>query len=78
MRSVLRGATAADRNVKDPAFGTPLGSRSGGEDAGLELWCIQTLVEQLNHGEPVIVNAVIAVLEEAAQDDRCLRALVGD
>lgn len=76
MRSVLRDATAANRDLKNTASRTLGGDISGADNNGLALWCIETLVAQLSRDEPAIVQAVLSVLEEAAQDDRGLRTLV--
>lgn len=76
MRSVLRDAIAANRDLKNTALGTLGGGTSSADNNGLELWCIETLVTQLSRDEPAIVQAVLSVLEEAAQDDHCLRTLV--
>lgn len=73
---MLRYTNATFRERKDPAVSTYAGSNAGADDTGLEVWCIETLVAQLNGGEPPIVRAALSVLEEASQDERCLRTLV--
>lgn len=76
MRSVLRDATAVNGDPNNAASRTLRGRASSAETSGLERWCIETLIAQLSRDEPVIVQAVLDALEEAAQDERCLRILV--
>lgn len=75
MRSVLRSGSATER-VKDPALAAHAGITAPPDEAPLEEWCIETLVAQLNGDEPDVSRAALAVLEEATQDERCLRTLV--
>lgn len=35
------------------------------------------LVAQIDGGDPAVARAALSVLEEATQDERCLRTLVG-
>lgn len=76
MRSVLRDATAVNEDPNHATPGTLGGRTSSAETSGLERWCIETLITQLSRDEPVIVQAVLDALEEASQDERCLRTLV--
>ena len=76
MRTALRRASAADRRLRDPALAARTGSTSNSDDPRPEEWCIETLVAQLNGGEPEVARAALSVLEEATQDERCLRTLV--
>lgn len=76
LRTALRGATAADRGLRDRPPGARSRSSTGPDDASPEEWCIQTLVAQLNGDEPTVASAALVVLEEATLDERCLRTLV--
>lgn len=77
MRIALRRASAADRRLRDPALAARSGNASNSDDPRPEEWCIETLVAQLNGGEPEVARAALSVLEEATQDEHCLRTLVG-
>lgn len=76
MRSVVRHTIVSHLKFEDPIASHVESTATMGDETGLQPWCIQTLVTQLNAGEPAIVRAVLSVLEEAAQDQRCLRTLV--
>ena len=53
-----------------------VGSTSS-EDSRPEDWCIEALVDQLIGDDPTVASVALSVLEEAIQDERCLRSLVG-
>lgn len=76
MRTALRSASAANRRLRDPALATQSGATTASDYARSEEWCIEMLVAQVNGDDPAIVRAAISVLEEATQDERCLRTLV--
>lgn len=76
MRTALRGASAANLRLRDPALIAQSGSTTASDYARLEEWCIEMLVAQVNGDDPAIARAAISVLEEATEDERCLRTLV--
>lgn len=77
MRSVLRGARVVGRDIRDPAVAARTAGGTSSDDARWEDWFIETLVAQLNGDDPDVARAALSVLEEAVQDERCLRTLVG-
>lgn len=64
------------RQLEGPLGVSHLDDKGNAEDTGMEMWCIETLVAQLNGGDPAIARTALSVLEEAAQDEGCLRTLV--
>lgn len=76
MRTALRGASTANLRLRDPAMTAQSESTMASDYARLEEWCIEMLVAQVNGDDPAIARAAISVLEEATEDERCLRTLV--
>lgn len=77
VRIALRGASVANRRLRDPEHTVPSESITTSGYVRLEEWCIEMLVAQIDGGDPAVARAALSVLEEATQDERCLRTLVG-
>lgn len=76
LRTVLKGADMANREPKSVAALSSATSAARSNDGCWEEWCIETLVTQLNGENPKVARAALSVLEEATQDEGCLRTLV--
>eukprot|EP00752_Nemacystus_decipiens_P007062 g6329.t1 len=76
VRTALRGASVANRRLRDSASTGASGGSTISEYAQSEEWCIEMLVTQINGDDPAVARAALSVLEEATQDERCLRTLV--
>lgn len=76
VRTALRGASVANRRLRDSASTAASGGMTTSDYAQSERWCIEMLVTQINGDDPAVARAALSVLEEATQDERCLRTLV--
>lgn len=76
LRCVLRDAVASPCELQDRAMATPSENAVDVKDSNFQEWCVEMLVSQLNRGEHDTTRAALSALEEAAEDERCLRALV--
>ncbi|CAM9962272.1 unnamed protein product [Ascophyllum nodosum] len=78
LRSALKRLTLTSLVSVDSSTSTTsarVGSTSS-EDSRPEDWCIEALVDQLIGDDPTVASVALSVLEEAIQDERCLRSLV--
>ena len=66
----------ANRRLGDSASTSASGGSTTSDYAQSEEWCIEMLVTQINGDDPAVARAALSVLEEATQDERCLRTLV--
>lgn len=66
----------ANRRLRDSASTAASGGSTTSDYAQSEEWCIGMLVTQINGDDPAVARAALSVLEEATQDERCLRTLV--
>ncbi|CAM9959226.1 unnamed protein product [Ectocarpus sp. 6 AP-2014] len=76
MRIALRNSSTANRRLRDPVLTAHGGSTTPSDYARSEEWCIEMLVAQVHGDDPAVARAALSVLEEATQDERCLRTLV--
>lgn len=76
VRTALRGASVANGRLRDSASAAASGGTTSSDYAQSEEWCIEMLVTQINGDDPAVARAALSVLEEATQDERCLRTLV--
>lgn len=76
VRTALRGASMANRRLRDSASTTASMGATPSDYAQSEEWCIEMLLTQINGNDSAVARAALSVLEEATQDERCLRTLV--
>lgn len=66
----------ANRWLRGSASAVTSGCTTTSDYAQSEEWCIDMLLTQINGDDPAVARAALCVLEEATQDERCLRTLV--
>lgn len=78
LRSALKKISTGDSESLDYSTTSRTGNVNLEDPTRPEEWYVEGLVGQLNCDDPSVAGAALSVLEEATQEERCLRSLVGN